>query len=236
MTDETKPMNSTQIHTTTLGFLSDLAANNDRDWFNTYKSVYQAAQANMCDFIEALILEMNQHDQLENTSGKASLFRIYNDVRFKKDKSPYNARFAFGMQRATKYRRGGYYVHIKPGESFIACGFFGPSPEDLKRIRTDIDHHYEDWNRVLADPALQATFGAMQGEKVKTAPQGYAKDHPAIGLLQHKQFLFRMEVSDEAVTSPDFVKRISDSFKNIRPFFDYMSEVLTTNANGELIV
>jgi uncharacterized protein (TIGR02453 family) len=224
------------IETTTLRFLSDLIENNDRDWFNAHKHIYQEAQQNMCEFIEALIEEMNQHDLLENTSGKESLFRIYSDVRFKKDKSPYNPRFAFGLQRATKYRRGGYYVHIKPGESFIACGFFGPNPDDLKRIRTDIDHNYLHWQQLLEDPAIKATFGTMQGEKVKTAPQGYPKDHPAIELLRHKSFLFSINVKDDEVNSPGFLIRVSDSFKNIRPFFDYMSEVLTTNANGELIV
>ena len=228
-------MQSVQINRSTLNFLKDLAAHNDREWFAEHKETYTEAQQNMIDFVDALIVTMNTHDVLENESGKKSLFRIYNDVRFSKNKAPYKTRFAFSLQRATKARRGGYYVNITPGGSFLACGFFGPNPEDLKRIRQDIDVNYEDWNTLLDSESIRTVFGELRGEQVATSPKGYSKDHPAIGLLRHKQFIFRREFSDQEVLADDFSDRISNSFQALRPWLDYMSQVLTTDLNGELV-
>lgn len=225
-------MKTTQISKSTLDFLKALNKNNDRDWFNAHKPEYLKAHENMCSFIDNLIPDMNKHDELETTTGKKSLFRIYKDVRFSKDKLPFNPRFAFSFQRATKYKRGGYYVNITPGKSFMACGFFGPNPEDLKRIREDIDQNYKEWKKVLSNKGIKTQFGEMIGEAVTSAPRGYSKDHPAIELLRHKQFLFRFDFTDKEVLSENFSKTINAKFKAIRPFFDYMSEVLTTDING----
>jgi uncharacterized protein (TIGR02453 family) len=179
---------------------------------------------------------MNKHDELETESGKKSLFRIYNDVRFSKDKSPYNPRFAFSLKRATKLKRGGYYMNIKPGNCFLACGFFAPNADDLKRIRQDIDYNYPEWNSILQSKSIKSTFGALQGDTVLTAPRGYTTDHEAIALLRHKQFIVRHHFTDDQVISPDFLKQVNTMYKNVRPYFDYMSSVLTTDANGELLV
>ncbi len=215
-----------------LGFLKDLSKNNNREWFNEHKNRYTEAHENIIGFIDALIVEMNKHDQIETKSGKDSIFRIYKDVRFSKDKTPYNIHWSGSLNRATKKLRGGYYFRIEPGNSMMAGGFFGPEPDDMKRIRQDIDVNYSDWSKVLANPALTKTFGKMIGEQVASAPRGYAKDHPAIDLLRYKQFLFRREFTDNEVLDKDFLYQLNDSFKNLRPFFDYMSEVLTTDANG----
>jgi uncharacterized protein (TIGR02453 family) len=224
------------IHPSTLKFLNDLAKHNDRDWFAAHKQAYLDAQQNMSDFIDHLIREMNKHDVLDNVSGKKSLYRIYNDVRFSKDKSPFNPRFAFGLSRATKLRRGGYYVSIKPGASYLGCGFFSPNPADLSRIRQDIDFHYDQWRKLLGSKNIVSSFGVLTGDKVVTSPRGYDSKHPAIDLLRHKQFILRRNFTDAEVTSPGFVKELNKTFKSVRPFFDHMSEILTTDQNGELIV
>ena len=129
--------------------------------------------------------------------------------------------------------RGGYYYWIKPGASRVGCGFTYPNPEDLKRIRVDIQYNHEDWKRLLNAKKLKATFGEMIGEQVKTAPKGFSKDDPAIELLRFKQFWFERSFSDKEVLSPDFLKEVEKTYKAIRPFFDYMSDVLTTDLNGE---
>lgn len=224
------------IHPSTLKFLKDLAKHNDRDWFNAHKQAYLDAHDNMCNFVDALIKEMNKHDELDNVSGKKSLYRIYNDVRFSKDKSPYNPRFAFSMQRATKLKRGGYYMSIKPGTSFLGCGFFAPNPADLSRIRQDIAQNYEEWYKLLKSKSIKMNFGMLAGETVSTAPRGFDIKHPGIALLRHKQFILRHQFTDAEVTSPDFLKETNRIYKSVRPFFDYMSEVLTTDANGELVI
>jgi len=223
---------SVTISKSTLQFLKDLAKNNNRPWFTENKDRYVAAHENMIEFAEALIDEMSHHDNLVPMTGKKSLFRIYRDVRFSKDKSPYKSNFAGGLKRATKWLRGGYYYHIEPGESFVGGGFWAPNPADLKRVRDEIAADDKPLRKIIADPTFVKTFGTLKGDAVKTAPKGFAKDHPAIDLLRHKQFLVSHSFTEKEVTSPDFLKKLSQSFQNMRPFFDYMSDVLTTDSNG----
>lgn len=224
------------IAKSTLDFLKSLSRNNNRDWFNNHKDQYLAAKANVEAFLDELITQMNRHDRLETPSGKKSLYRIYNDVRFATNKSPYAARFSGYFRRVKPHLRGGYYYWIKPGGSHIGCGFAYPNPNDLKRIRQDIEVNYDHWHSTLNTKRMKSTFGAMQGDRVKIAPRGFDKDHPGIDLLRYKQFWFEHHFSDDEVLAKDFVANLNRTFKVIRPFFDYMSEVLTTDLNGEAIV
>ena len=224
------------IHKSTLDFLKKLSKNNSRDWFNAHKDQFLAAQENVRGFVDDLIIQMNSHDHIETPNGKKSLYRIYNDVRFSKNKAPYNPRFAGYLKRVKPLNRGGYYFWIKPGATMIGCGFTYPNSDDLKRIRLDISSNYDGWKRILKNKKVKTTFGEMLGEKVKTAPRGFAKDDPAIDLLRYKQFWFEHEFSDEEVLSANFGSKMNSTFKDIRPFFDHMSEVLTTDLNGESIV
>ena len=217
----------------TLQFLKDLAKNNNREWFAENKTRYQIAQSNVIQFLDQLIVKMNQHDRLDTQSGKESLYRIYNDVRFTNDKTPYNPRFAGNLRRHKPLLRGGYYFWIKPGETRVGCGFTYPNAEDLLRIRQDIDINYPQWKRLLISKGIQNNFGEMMGEKLKTAPRGFAKDHPAINLLRFKQFWFERSFTDKELLSSTFGNEVNKTFKSIRPFFNYMSEVLTTDLNGE---
>lgn len=223
----------TQIAPSTFIFLKQLNKNNNRDWFQAHKDDYQRALANAQDFFDALIGVMNTHDDIETPSGKKALYRIYNDVRFSDDKTPYNPRFAGHLKRRKPELRGGYYLWIMPGASKLGCGFGYPNPDDLKRARMDILHNHEDWRRLLKARQVRTYFGAMEGEQVKTAPQGFPKDHPAIDLLRYKQYWFEHAFTDKEVTEAGFLKEVNKIFKSIRPFFDYMSEVLTTDLNGE---
>ncbi len=220
------------IQKDTIKFLTDLSKNNNREWFNINKDRYTEAHNNIIAFADALIVEMNKHDLIETASGKKSVFRIYKDVRFSKDKTPYNKHWSGSLKRATKKRRGGYYFRIEPGNSFLAAGFWGPNADDMKRIREDIDPNYEAWRDMLADKTLTDTFGSITGEQLSSAPKGYAKDHPAIDLLRYKQFILRYQFTEDEVCSPDFLSRVNEVFKKMRSFLDFMSEVLTTDANG----
>ena len=220
------------IDKNTFDFLKALARNNNREWLNAHKTNYLKAHENVIHFLDALIDRMNGHDRLETRSGKESLYRIYNDVRFSEDKTPYNPRFAGNFRRVKPQLRGGYYFWIKPGESHIGCGFTYPVADDLLRIRQDIEANYEDWRKLLNLKSIKSSFGHLQGSQVKTAPRGFAKDHPAIDLLRYKQFWFERSFSDKEVLAPDFLTRVNKSYQSIRPFFDYMSDVLTTDLNG----
>lgn len=223
------------IDKSTFQFLKKLSINNDRDWFGSNKVQYHQAKENVEEFIDALIVKMNVHDHIETPTGKKSLYRIYNDVRFSKDKTPYNPRFAGYLKRSKPFLRGGYYFWLKPGASRIACGFGHPNPDDLKRIRLDIDYNYKNWNKLLASRTIHENFGRMQGDQVRTAPKGFPGDHPALELLRYKQYWFERSFTDAEVLSANFLGQLNKTYKSIRPFFDYMSDVLTTDVNGERI-
>ncbi len=223
------------IQKSTLDFLKKLSTHNDREWFNKNKEQYQQAQENAIQFVDQLIALMNRHDRIETPSGNKSLFRIYNDVRFSKNKSPFNPRLAGYLKRSKPLLRGGYYLWIEPGSSRVGCGFAYPNPQDLQRIRLDIRDNADDWNKLLRSKSVKENFGSMQGDKVKTTPRGFDKNHPAIGLLRHKQFWFSRSFTDKEILATTFLMEVNKTFKSIRPFFDYMSEVLTTDLNGEAV-
>ena len=175
---------------------------------------------------------MRRHDNIETRNAKDSLFRIYRDIRFSKDKSPYKTYWAGHFKRATKKLRGGYYFQIGPGETMAAGGFFSPDAKDLLGIRKDIDMNFKHWKKMLADKKIANSFGELKGEMVATSPKGFSRDNPAIELLKHKQFYFSRSFTDKEVLSNGFLKQMNQTFRNLRPYFDYMSEVLTTDANG----
>jgi uncharacterized protein (TIGR02453 family) len=224
------------IEKSTLDFLKTLARNNDREWFQKNKNRYTDSLTNVSSWLDELIAEMNKHDRIQTKSGKESLYRIYNDVRFSADKSPYNPRFAGHLKRVKPFLRGGYYFWLKPGESRVGCGFTYPNSADLLRIRQDIDLNADDWRKILKSKKIMSVFGEMGGDQVKTAPKGFPKDHPAIELLRFKQYWFEHSFTDQEVLAKDFLKRVNETYKAIRPFFDYMTEVLTTDLNGERVL
>lgn len=214
-------------------FLQTLKENNNREWFNEHKPAYQQELSQIENFAEALLGKLNTHDLIETPSGKSSLFRIYRDTRFSNDKTPYKTHWSGSFKRATKQRRGGYYFHIEKGNSFVAGGFFGPSPDDLRLIRNDIAFDPTPLRRILKSKLFVSTFETLKGDQVKTAPKGFPADHEAIDLLRYKQFLLIRNFTDKEVLSASFPDEVNNTFKAMRPFFDYMSEVLTVDGNGE---
>lgn len=219
------------IQKTTLQFLDDLGNNNNRQWFTEQKERYIAAKANVDAFGQAVYEEINKTDVLE----KLTLYRIYKDVRFSKEKVPYNRHFGGRMVRATSYRRGGYYFHIEPGNTYFSGAFWYPNAEDLLRIRQEIAANSSDFKALINDKEFKKYFGELAGDKLKTAPKGFDKTHEAIDLLRFKQFVAMRHFTDNEVLSTNFMEEVVATYRAVRPFFDYVSVVLTTNENGEEI-
>lgn len=214
-------------------FLKTLAANNNREWFTENKGQYEQAHENTMAFADALLAELSKHDQITTTTGKKSLMRIYRDVRFSKDKSPYKPRWAGSFNRIKPDLRGGYYFQLAAGnQTVVGGGFYQPNAEDLKLIRDHIAIDDAPLREVIESPQFVKTFGELLGEQLKTAPKGFEKDHPAIDLLRYKSMYVFKKFSDEEVQSPDFVKNAVNVFLALRPFFDLMTEYLTTDLNG----
>ena len=217
---------------TTLSFLSKLEKNNNREWFTEHKGEYQVAYDEMIKFADALLAEMQKHDQIDTASGKRSLFRIYRDVRFSKDKIPYKNNLGGGFRRATKFLRGGYYYQIQPGNCFVAGGFWGPNAQDLLHIRKQIAMDPDPLRDVLANEKFQKFFGVLEGEQLKTAPKGFDKEDPSIDLLRYKQFVIYHRFSEAEIASGNFHIKMANAFAAMKPFLDYMTEILTTDLNG----
>jgi uncharacterized protein (TIGR02453 family) len=226
------PMTGPLLPASCLDFMRDLKSNNAREWFAQNKEAYQTELGFVEAFADALLNNISTHDIIETPTGKKSLHRIYRDTRFSKDKTPFKTNWSGGFRRATKYRRGGYYYHFEPGNSFVLGGFWGPNPLDLKRIRDDIAFDATPLRDILNSVTFIDTFGKLQGEQLKTSPKGYDPAHEAIDLLRYKQFLIMRRFSDQEVLSDNFFLEVCQAFRNMRPFFDYMSEVLTADVNG----
>ena len=219
------------IETSTIKFLKDLEKNNNREWFQSNKDKYENTLQNIKDVSAEVKEKLSKKDLIED----AKVFRIYRDVRFSKDKAPYKNNLGVHFTRATKKLRGGYYLHIQPGESFAGGGFWAPSPEDLKRIRDEFAFDTKTIRKITSGKTFVKYFGTLGGDELKTAPSGYDRNHPGIDLIRKKQFVVMRMFTDKEVTDKNFVKEVVATFEAMRPFFDYMSEVLGTDMNGEAL-
>lgn len=222
-----------QFEKSSLQYLIALKKNNNRDWFAATKPTFKKAQDNAKAMYASLREGLEKHDEID----KFKLFRIYRDVRFSKDKTPYKAHFAGSYARLGKELRGGYYLRIRPGESFLAGGFWEPNKEDLLRIRKEIEQDASEIRAILKDDNYMKYFGGkFEGAELKSAPRGFDKEHKDIDLLRKKGFIAVRKFSDAEVLAPNFLEEVTESFKALRPFFNLFSDVLTTNLNGESII
>lgn len=212
-----------------LDFLSELKLNNNREWFTDNKKRFEKHNNEAKMFFNEIAELLGKQDSID----QVQIFRIYRDVRFSKDKAPYKNHFSVHFSRSKPMLRGGYYLHIEPGGSFVGGGFWDPNSEDLNRIRKEFEMDDEEIRSITADSNFTKYFGALKGDELKTAPKGFDKAHPAIDLIRKKQYLVTRPFSDKEVLSPNFKQEVLDTFHAMRPFFDYMSEVLGTNLNGE---
>lgn len=224
---------SETIPKSAIDFFKKLKKNNNRDWFNDHKKEFKTIEAEVKVVYNSIFEYLNTHDEID----KLKMFRIYRDVRFSKDKTPYKTHFGGSFHRTKPRLRGGYYLHIAPNnESFIATGFWEPSKNDLLRMRKEFEMDDTEIREIINKKKFKAIWGAFVGDELKTAPRDFDKDHPAIDLIKKKQYIFTKKYTDKEVISEGFLKEVDSSFKAIRPYFDYMSDVLTTNLNGESLI
>jgi uncharacterized protein (TIGR02453 family) len=224
------------ISHTTLDFLKELKANNNRDWFQENKKRYQESDKEMVQFADALLQGLSAFDKIETPSGKKSLFRIYRDVRFSKDKQPYKTNRSGSFRRAGADRRGGIFFSIEPGNSVVGGGFYQPNKDDLFHLRKQIELDASPLRKVLDSKTFKEHFGELLGEQLSTVPRGFEKDDPNIDLLRYKSFYVMHSFSDKEVLSEDFVSQVLEAYKKLYPFFDVMTNYLTTDLNGESLI
>ena len=216
-----------------LEFFKRLEKNNNRDWFNEHKTEYKSIETEVKAAYNSLFEAIKVHDDVD----KMKMFRIYRDVRFSKNKLPYKTHFGGSYNRVKPQLRGGYYLHIAPNNgSFIATGFWEPNKEDLLRIRKEFEMDDEEIRSIINNKKFKSVWGDIVGDEVKSAPRNFDKNHSAIDLIKKKQFIFTKKYNDKEVLDSDFINNTNEAFKIIRPYFNYMSDVLTTDLNGVSII
>jgi len=214
-------------------FLTDLNNNNNREWFAENKTYYQQEEEKIKDFFTAINEGLSAIDNISEMKA----YRIYRDIRFSKDKTPYKTYRSCSFKRATESLRGGYHLEITPRGSFLAAGFWQPNKQDLLRIRKEFELDSSYIKNILSDKEFATTFDGFHDiNSLKLAPTGFDKNHPNIDLIKKKDLIILRKFTDKEVLSKDFYYNVINSFKTVRPFFNYMSDVLTTNLNGESIL
>lgn len=216
-----------QIQKSTLQFLADLKLNNDRNWFANNRKRYEEAKSNYETFIQEILNEIVKFDPIfRGLEAKSCIFRINRDTRFSHDKSVYKTNFGAFMVRGGKKNGDkfpGYYFHLEPGSCFVAGGSYIPPAPWLNAIREKIDGNAEALLKIVNSKEFRKYFGQLEGEKLKTAPKGYPKDHPHIELLKMKSYLAEMTISDKVVTSGECFDLVVGAFRAMKPLNDFLT-------------
>lgn len=211
-----------------LQFLSELAANNTKEWMDEHKKWYQQCRSEFIAFVDEVIAKMQDFEPgVAGLEGRKCIFRINRDIRFSNDKSPYKINFGAAISEGGKHSEyPSYYFHLQPGENFIGGGIYMPQADVLKKIRQEIDYNPETLKQVLANDDFRDMYGDIHGEKLKTAPKGYPKDHPNLELLKLKSFVVIDQVGDDQVKSDSLVETVIEHFRIMKPFNDYLVEAV----------
>ena len=222
------------IEKSTLSFLKDLSKNNTKEWFDANRKRYEAERKRFIDFTQELIDTIAKFDKnILGVEASKSIFRINRDIRFSNDKSPYKTNFGASIKKGGKSNRFvGYYIHLKPGQIFAGGGLYAPEPDMLKAVRDEIYFNLPEFEKILSNKTFRSQFNGLDEiEKLKTAPKGYEKDHPALPYLQHKHFVVSRGFSDAEATSPDFLKNLENLFKAQQPFVDFVNRAIDNQSN-----
>lgn len=210
-------------------FLKAIAKNNNREWFEKNKPNYLAAKMQFEDFLEAFHKELIKFDEsLVGLNPRKLGFRIYRDVRFSKDKRPYKVNMGAGFSARGKMdQEPGYYIHFEPTKCFIAGGFYMPNPENLAKIRQEIDYNSKAFLKILNEKKFKKAFSGLDDfDKLKTAPKGYPKDHPHLEFLKNKSFIVSHSFTDKEVLGKKFVKTAAETARLIKPLNDFLKSAI----------
>lgn len=218
------------IKETTFQFLRDISANNNREWFQANKGTYEDARQNVLEFTSEVLKGLVKIDPLigPEIEAKNCVLRIYRDIRFSKDKTPYKTNFGIGISPTAKNFKGpGYYLHLEPEKSFVTGGCWMPDADTLKAIRQEIDYNSADFRAILEEPAFKTYFGELdQEDKLKTSPKGYPADHPDIQVLKLKSFTASSRLHEKDLLTGQAVKLVLARMQSLIPFMEFLRNAL----------
>lgn len=222
------------INQHTLEFLSKLRKNNNKDWFDAHKSDYKDAYQNFLDFTQAIIEGLAAFDEdirHSHPDAKKCVMRIYRDVRFSKDKSPFKSNFfAYINKDGKKSPFGGYYFNLEPGASFFGGGIYMPENKVLAKIRESIDQYFDEWQKVTNNKSLTDCFGEIKPSgKLSRPPKGFDTDNPAIDWLKFKGFYTQKNLTDKELTEQDLLHETAMGYRAVKPLVDFINRSLDQN-------
>ncbi|MFZ4521426.1 MAG: DUF2461 domain-containing protein [Bacteroidales bacterium] len=212
-----------------LDFLTQLEGNNNREWFQKNKKQYDEAKGEVELFVNSIIPDLAKiDDSVKFVEAKDCIFRIFRDVRFAKDKSPYKTNMGAWVSHAGRKSAGpGYYIHLQPGGSFLAAGVYMPEPDQLKKIRNEIYYNIAEFKAILEEKKLKkVSSGLLEFDKGKMAPRDFPKDFPDIELLKYKHYTLSAPITDEVVASDDFHEIAMMTFKTMYPLNAFLKRAL----------
>ncbi len=212
----------------TLQFLKNLKENNNKNWFDAHKNEYDAAREDHLQFTSKLIAAIAKWEEdVKKLQAKDCVFRIYRDVRFSKDKTPYKSHFGIYISPGGKKSpKAGYYFHLEPGNAFLGGGMWEPEPAQLKAIRQEIDYNLDEFEDVLNQPGFKKYFNGLDGSKLQKAPKDYPANHPGIEYLKYKDFTVIYYFDDALLTSDKLIKVCTEAFAAMQPLNDFLNRTL----------
>ena len=218
------------LKTSTFKFLKDLKKNNNKTWFDKNKSGYLDAKEDAEHFVEQLIEGLGKIDaDIAPLHVKDSTYRIYRDIRFSSDKTPYKTHMgAFLNKGGKKAPTAGYYLHMQPGQSMAGGGLWMPMPAELGKVRQEIDYNFAEWTKILGDRKFKKYFpeGLDKEEILSRPPKGYDAENPAIGFLKLKSFVVTRSLTDSQMTSPSILKEVLNTFASMKAFVYFLNRAL----------
>ncbi len=212
-----------------LQFFDELKHNNNRDWFAVNKDRFRRdVQAPIIAFIEAFaprLEAISPHFIADPRPNGGSMFRIYRDTRFSKDKRPYKEHAAvhFRHQKTKDVHAPGYYLHLAPDEVIAAAGVWMPPSEALASIRARIDRKQAEWVAVRDDRTIQKMFGGIWGDGLTRPPKGYDKDHPHIEDLKRKSFFCVRNFEPSEIGKARFIDAVEQSYRGAAPLMRFLT-------------
>ena len=213
-----------------LDFLKKLTENNNREWFNANKDFYLKARKKFEELVTILIPKIGEFDEdVKYLTPSECIFRIYRDVRFSPDKSPYKTHFGayIAPRGGRKSILGGYYIHLESGNNMLGGGIYCPEPDALKKIRHSIFENYDELEEILNAPQFISVYGKMYSDEcLKKAPAGFPADFKGIEYLKFKHFLAGHFLTDSALLKEDMTVYAPKVFKAMLPFNRFFNEIL----------
>jgi uncharacterized protein (TIGR02453 family) len=220
------------LQSSTIKFLKDLKKNNNKPWFDAHRKEYEAGKIDFANFIQQVIdLHGKKDPSIKNLVAKDCMFRINRDVRFSKDKSPYKTNFGASINKGGRkaFNSAGYYFHLEPSASFLGGGIYMPMPDDLKKVRQEIDYNFSEFKKIITAKKFKNVYGDLSkdaGFMLSRVPKGYEPGNPAAEYLKLKSYIAMIKIKEADLTSKDLVRKTTTIFEALQPLLEFINQSL----------